>query len=164
MLRSTINRSVCLGIEHPSEAYDQIHYCQTVAGLLMWGALSDERTVLSFPIAAGLASAIIFGSESRGIHDHILLSQIRDFTFRRLLRLAGLWWKYSTPSPHGFLPTVFIIVSLIYGTDHVENTHLNYFIVACYESVATMAYQPPLFRKPLPSNDCCIAAYSAVFA
>jgi hypothetical protein len=26
-----------------------------------------------------LASAVILGSESRGTHDHILLSQIRDF-------------------------------------------------------------------------------------
>jgi hypothetical protein len=29
------------------------YYCQTVAGLLMWGALSDERTGLSFRISAG---------------------------------------------------------------------------------------------------------------
>jgi hypothetical protein len=29
------------------------YYCQTVAGLLMWGALSEERTSLSFTIAAG---------------------------------------------------------------------------------------------------------------
>jgi hypothetical protein len=29
------------------------YYCQTAAGLLMWGALSDERTGLSFTIAAG---------------------------------------------------------------------------------------------------------------
>jgi hypothetical protein len=29
------------------------YYCQTVAGLLMWGALSDERTSLSFTIPAG---------------------------------------------------------------------------------------------------------------
>jgi hypothetical protein len=28
-----------------------LDYCLTVAGLLMWGALSDERTGLSFPIA-----------------------------------------------------------------------------------------------------------------
>jgi hypothetical protein len=28
-------------------------YCQTVAGLFMWGALSDERTGLSFITAAG---------------------------------------------------------------------------------------------------------------
>jgi hypothetical protein len=30
------------------------YYCQTVAGLLLWGALCDERTGLSFTIAAGL--------------------------------------------------------------------------------------------------------------
>jgi hypothetical protein len=29
------------------------YYCQTVTGLLMWGALSDKRTGLSFTIAAG---------------------------------------------------------------------------------------------------------------
>jgi hypothetical protein len=29
------------------------YYCQTVAGLLIWGALSDERTGLSVTIAAG---------------------------------------------------------------------------------------------------------------
>jgi hypothetical protein len=46
-----------------------------------------------------LASAVIFG-ESRGTRDHILLSQIRDFNFCRLLRLAGLRWRYSTPPPH----------------------------------------------------------------
>jgi hypothetical protein len=33
---------------------------------------------LSFTTAAGLASAVIFRSESRRTHDHILLSQIRD--------------------------------------------------------------------------------------
>jgi hypothetical protein len=29
------------------------YYCQTVAGLLMWGTVSDERTGLSFTISAG---------------------------------------------------------------------------------------------------------------
>jgi hypothetical protein len=53
----------------------------------MWGALSDERTGLSVTIAAGPRL-------------HILLFQIRDFPFRRLLRLAGLRWRYSTPPPH----------------------------------------------------------------
>jgi hypothetical protein len=33
---------------------------------------------LLFTIAAGLASAVILKSDSRGTHDHILLSQIRD--------------------------------------------------------------------------------------
>jgi hypothetical protein len=30
-----------------------IYYCLTVAGLLIWGALSDERTGLSFAISTG---------------------------------------------------------------------------------------------------------------
>jgi hypothetical protein len=50
-----------------------------------------------------LANAVIFGSQSGGTHGHILLPQIRDFHFRRLLRLAGIRWRYSTPPPHGKL-------------------------------------------------------------
>jgi hypothetical protein len=54
MLRPTVSSPVCLGIKHPSGALRQdFYYCQTVAGLLMSGALSDERTSLSFSIAAG---------------------------------------------------------------------------------------------------------------
>jgi hypothetical protein len=86
----------------PSGAYEQIfYYCQTVAGLLIWGALSDERTGLSFTVQLALASAVILGFKSLGTCDHILLSQIWDFPFHRLLRLAGLQWRYSTPPPHG---------------------------------------------------------------
>jgi hypothetical protein len=52
MLRPTVNRPICLGIKHPSGAYDQIfitvNYCQTIACSLMWGAFSDERAGLSF--------------------------------------------------------------------------------------------------------------------
>jgi hypothetical protein len=67
----------------------------------MLSALSDERTGLSFIIAAGLANAVILGSESRGTSDLILLSQVRDFLFRRFLRLAWLRWKYWIQFPHG---------------------------------------------------------------
>jgi hypothetical protein len=41
-------QSVCLGVEHPFEAYDQILlspvFCQKIALLFVLGALSDERT------------------------------------------------------------------------------------------------------------------------
>jgi hypothetical protein len=78
-----------------------LYYCLTVAGLLIWGALSDERTGLSLQLLLAFASAVIFGSESRRTRGHILLSQIRDFPFRRLLQLAGSRWRYSIPPPHG---------------------------------------------------------------
>jgi hypothetical protein len=43
-LRPTVSRPVCLGIGLPSAAYDQIVvFCLTIAGVLMWGTLSDER-------------------------------------------------------------------------------------------------------------------------
>jgi hypothetical protein len=48
-----------------------------------------------------LASAVFLGFESLGTWDHILLSQIWDFPFRCLLRLAGSRCRYSTPPPHG---------------------------------------------------------------
>jgi hypothetical protein len=67
----------------------------------MRSALSDERTGLSFTLLLALADAVILGSESRGTRGHTLLSQIRDFSFRRLLRLAGLRLRYSTPPPPG---------------------------------------------------------------
>jgi hypothetical protein len=53
-VRPTVSRPVCLGIKHPSGAHNQFFffYCQTFAGLLMWGALSDERTSLSFTITS----------------------------------------------------------------------------------------------------------------
>jgi hypothetical protein len=56
----TVSQPVCLGVKHISAAYDQIFICQTVASLLMWGALSDERTGLPFTINAGPRQHIHF--------------------------------------------------------------------------------------------------------
>jgi hypothetical protein len=43
-LRLTIGRPVCLGVGLPSGAHGQIFvFCLTIAGFLMWCALSDER-------------------------------------------------------------------------------------------------------------------------
>jgi hypothetical protein len=69
------------------------------------GTLSLTKGIicrLKFLLA--LASAVILGYESLGTRDHLLLSQIRDFPLWRLLPLAGLRGRYSTPPPHGILP------------------------------------------------------------
>jgi hypothetical protein len=59
------------------------------------------RVCLLYMLLA-LASVVFLGSESLRTRDHILLSQIWDFPFRRFLRLAESRWRYSNPSPHGF--------------------------------------------------------------
>jgi hypothetical protein len=46
--------------------------------------------VCRLQLLLALASAVILGSESRRLATIFLLSQFRDFPFRRLLRLTGL--------------------------------------------------------------------------
>jgi hypothetical protein len=72
----------------------------------MWGALSDEKTGLSFTIAADSHQRSHF--PVRVPWD---LSQIRDFPFRRLLRLTGLDGGIR-PGLHTGLKTDFILNNL----------------------------------------------------
>jgi hypothetical protein len=78
-----------------------LYYYLTVAGLLRGAPYLTRGRVCRLQFLLALASAVIFGLESRGTRDNILLSQIRDFSFRRLLQLARLRWRYSTPPTHG---------------------------------------------------------------
>jgi hypothetical protein len=86
MLQLTVSWPVSLGIKHPSGAYDQI--CITVRQLrVCWcGVLCLTRGwVCCSQLLLAPASTFIPGSKSCGTCKHILLSQIRNFPFCRLL-------------------------------------------------------------------------------
>jgi hypothetical protein len=74
-----------------------------------------------------LASIFILGSESHRARNHILLSKIWDFPFCRLLRLAGLRWRDSTPPPHGN-PCEWVESSRVesYVTTHGQSASLSW--------------------------------------
>jgi hypothetical protein len=73
----------------PSGAHDWIFITVWQLRSCFCGALSLTRGRVSFVYAAGPCQR----THSR---DRILLSQISDFPFRRLIRLAGSRWRYST--------------------------------------------------------------------
>jgi hypothetical protein len=47
------------------------------------------------------------------------------FTFRRLLRLGGLRWRYSTPPPHGKIPSSQAVLVITLLWTNPENTVSN---------------------------------------
>jgi hypothetical protein len=54
------------------------------------------------------------------------------FPFCRLLRLAGIWWRYWTPPPHGIDERMFHqVLSIWYDAGSMQNIASNSSIIAC---------------------------------
>jgi hypothetical protein len=76
------------------------YFCQAVAGLPTWGALSDERTGPSLTSAAGPRQRSHSRTQTpRDPRPHLTVSDSK--TPRRPPRHVELRWRCSTPPPHG---------------------------------------------------------------
>jgi hypothetical protein len=122
-LRLTVSQSVSLGVE-PHLGLMTRYVFITLWQLRTCFSEAPSQTrgrVCLLCMLLVLASIVVLGLESLWSRDDILLSQISDFPFRRLLRLAGSRWRYSNPPPHGFWLQNCYLYRL--RTDHPQKTH-----------------------------------------
>jgi hypothetical protein len=167
MLRPTVSQPVCLGAKPHLGLKTTFLLLWDSWGLLIWGAHSNEESVVYNCCWSSPIQSFWNPSPAKLM---ILLSQIREsptwrarspslhvypagtgwpgYTpkhralFRRVLRLARLRWRYSTPPPHGLLTlTDNGSSSSLYslGKDRTENTTSSISsIVACVSVAAIM--------------------------
>jgi hypothetical protein len=141
----------------PSGAHDQIFLIVWQLRCCFCGApsLTRERVCLLYMLLAH-DSAVFIASESLGSRDHILLSLSWDFPFRRLLRLAGSRWRYSTPPPHGYDWAFLRVLPLKLREEPNRDHHPQQFLYHC----ALIRCCGNKFSDPLPGNGCPSTAES----
>jgi hypothetical protein len=137
----------------PIWGLDQIFIIVWQLWVCWFGAPSKTRgRFCRLQLQLALASAVIFWSESRRTRGHILLSQIWDFPFRHLLRLAGSRWRYSNPPPHGFVTLKYCILFLCcFLRNRPTQIWCNY-VYICIVTVQPLLCNRRINKRTFPCN------------
>jgi hypothetical protein len=122
-------------------------------GFVDVGRSLTRGRVCRLKLLLALISAVILRSESRGTRDQMLLSQIRDFPFRRLLRLAGLRWRYSTPLHTGFYSGTWLTLFITFQHEPHRKHRFHYYSPTIRRPLHRNGC---LFSRLLHSNSCCL--------
>jgi hypothetical protein len=134
----------------PSGAHAQIFVTvwQLRSSFSVAPSLTRVRVCLLYMLLV-LASAVFLVSESLGIRNHILISQIWGFLLRLLIRLEGSRWRYSIQPPHGVKPLQLLLVlatAIILGSEsHGTRDHI---LVSQIRDSPNLDDQIPIFISP----------------
>jgi hypothetical protein len=166
MLRATVRRPVYLWIKKQSGAYDQIFISLWQLRSCFCGAHSLTRGgVCLLYMLLAFASVVFLWSESLRTRYNILLSQIWDSPFRRLLRFAGSRWRYSTHLHTGWPDQASNLVMLINFRHVPRRKHISFIIeVQLLHHKNILHSNGNVFTESLLRNGPSISAYLAVAA
>jgi hypothetical protein len=147
----------------PSGAHDQIYITVWQLQSCFCGAPSptEGRLVCLLYMLLALASTVFLGSKFLGTCDCILLYQIWDFPFYRLLQLAGSHWRYSTTQSDSAPNLTFFITS--WHRPH-KNTALPLLECTCCITRNLLPINRNMFTELLPWNGPGILTHLMVVA
>jgi hypothetical protein len=168
MLRPTVSRPVCLGIKHPSGAYDQFFITVKQLWVCWCGALSLTRDGSVICNCCCFTPRQSFSGPSPvRIAAVFYCLKIRDLFFRRLLWVAGLRWRYTTPPPHGNLTELYWWMNSLLQwpppqTDNCYSSVVTGRSLVIFVAAGTRASEP-LPSKWTSTSVRCYSGFQAVF-
>jgi hypothetical protein len=127
------------------------YYCQTVAGLLMWGALSEKWTGLSFTIAAGPRQRSHSRVRVPTASDSRLPSSSPPTTRRVTVEVLNLASTRDTTNVR-LTTAIYILETMLFRREITRKYAINIMIKHAHSGDRNLCYKPNQKTKSMNSN------------